>query len=97
MSRENRAGRDQRPPADRHAQIESALDARTLAALAQAWSMAAERGLIAGKDIVEIVEVGRGLPATDERRNPGMRDRGQRKHREDSEGASCGGKRAVGQ
>lgn len=49
MSRENRAGRDQRPPAARFTEIEAALDERTLAALAKAWSMATERGLIAGK------------------------------------------------
>lgn len=46
MSRENRVGRDQRPPAARFAEIEAALDARVLAALAAAWKMAAERGLL---------------------------------------------------
>ena len=61
MSIDNRDNRDTRPATDRHAQIESALDERTLAALAQAWSMAAERGLIAGKyfggkDVQEIAK-----------------------------------------
>lgn len=40
--------RDTRPATDRHAQIESALDARVLAALAAAWDMAKDRQLIAG-------------------------------------------------
>lgn len=40
--------RDTRPATDRHAQIESALDARVLAALAAAWGMAKDRQLIAG-------------------------------------------------
>ena len=48
MSRENGAGRDQRPPAARFAEIEAALDARVLAALAAAWGMAKDRQLIAG-------------------------------------------------
>ena len=48
MSRENRVGRDQRPPAARFAEIEAALDKRVLAALAAAWSMATERNLVAG-------------------------------------------------
>ena len=48
MSRENRAGRDQRPPATRFAEIEAGLDKRVLAALAAAWSMAKGRQLIAG-------------------------------------------------
>lgn len=42
------SARDVRPPADRHAQVEAALDARVLAALAAAWDMATERGLVAG-------------------------------------------------
>ena len=45
MSTDNR---DTRPPADRHAEIEAALDARVLAALAAAWKMAIDRQLIAG-------------------------------------------------
>lgn len=40
--------RDTRPPANRFAEIEAALDARVLAALAAAWEMATERQLIAG-------------------------------------------------
>ena len=48
MSRENRAGRDQRPPAARFAEIEAALDKRVLDALAAAWGMAKDRQLIAG-------------------------------------------------
>ena len=48
MSRENRVGRDQRPPAARFAEIEVALDRRVLAALAAAWNMATERNLVAG-------------------------------------------------
>lgn len=48
MSRENGAGRDQRPPAARFTEIESALDKRVLAALAAAWGMAKDRQLIAG-------------------------------------------------
>ena len=51
MSRENGAGRDQRPPAARFAEIEAALDARVLAALAAAWGMAKDRQLIAGNYI----------------------------------------------
>ena len=51
MSRENRVGRDQRPPAARFAEIEAALDARVLAALAAAWGMAKDRQLIAGNYI----------------------------------------------
>lgn len=42
------ARRDTRPPADRHAEIEAALDARVLAALEAAWSMAEDRNLIVG-------------------------------------------------
>lgn len=38
--------RDTRPPADRHAEIEAALDKRLIAALAAAWQMAAKRGLL---------------------------------------------------
>lgn len=58
MSRENRVGRDQRPPAARFAEIEAALDARVLAALAAAWKMAIDRQLVAGvyltrADVVE--------------------------------------------
>lgn len=58
MSRENRAGRDQWPPAARFAEVEAALDRRVLAALAAAWSMATERNLVAGvyvtrADVVE--------------------------------------------
>lgn len=49
MSRENRVGRDQRPPAARFAEVEAALDRRVLDALAAAWSMATERNLIAGQ------------------------------------------------
>ena len=50
--------RDTRPPANRFAEIEAALDARVLAALAAAWSMATERNLVAGvyvtrADVVE--------------------------------------------
>lgn len=48
MSRENGAGRDQRPPAARFAEIEATLDKRVLAALAAAWGMAKDRQLIAG-------------------------------------------------
>lgn len=51
MSRENRVGRDQRPPAARFAEIEAGLDARVLAALAAAWGMAKDRQLIAGNYI----------------------------------------------
>ena len=51
MSRENRVGRDQRPPAARFAEIEAALDRRVLAALAAAWGMAKDRQLIAGNYI----------------------------------------------
>lgn len=51
MSRENRVGRDQRPPAARFTEIEAALDARVLAALAAAWGMAKDRQLIAGNYI----------------------------------------------
>lgn len=54
MSRENRAGRDQRPPAARFTEIEAALDERTLAALAKAWSMAKGRQLIAGHYITRL-------------------------------------------
>lgn len=42
------AQHDTPPPADRHAQVEAALDARVLAALAAAWKMATERHLVAG-------------------------------------------------
>lgn len=61
MSRENRAGRDQRPPAARFAEIEAALDKRVLDALAAAWSMATERNLVAGQywtreDVRELAE-----------------------------------------
>lgn len=45
MSTDNR---DTRPPANRFAEIEAALDRRVLAALAAAWEMAAERNLVAG-------------------------------------------------
>ena len=48
MSRENRVGRDQRPPAARFTEIEAALDMRALSALAAAWGMAKDRQLIAG-------------------------------------------------
>ena len=48
MSRENGAGRDQRPPAARFTEIEAALDMRVLSALAAAWGMAKDRQLIAG-------------------------------------------------
>lgn len=51
MSRENRVGRDQRPPAARFAEIEAALDKRVLAALAAAWGMAKDRQLVAGNYI----------------------------------------------
>ena len=54
MSRENGAGRDQRPPAARFAEIEAALDARVLAALAAAWGMAKDRQLIAGNYITRL-------------------------------------------
>ena len=40
--------RDTRPPAARFAEIEAALDARVLAALEAAWSMAEDRNLIVG-------------------------------------------------
>ena len=40
--------RDTRPPANRFAEIEAALDRRVLAALEAAWSMAAERNLVTG-------------------------------------------------
>lgn len=49
MSRENRVGRDQRPPAARFKEIEAALDKRVLDALAEAWRMATERNLVAGQ------------------------------------------------
>ena len=48
MSRENGAGRDQRPSAARFTEIEAALDMRVLSALAAAWGMAKDRQLIAG-------------------------------------------------
>lgn len=51
MSRENRVGRDQRPPAARFAEIEAALNKRVLAALAAAWKMAEERQLVTGNYI----------------------------------------------
>ena len=38
--------RDTRPPANKFQEIEAALDKRVLAALAAAWQMAAERGLL---------------------------------------------------
>lgn len=55
MSTDNR---DTRPPANRFAEIEAALDARVLAALAAAWKMAIDRQLVAGvyltrADVVE--------------------------------------------
>lgn len=58
MSTDNR---DTRPPANRFAEIEAALDARVLAALAAAWKMAAERNLVTGdywtrEDVREIAD-----------------------------------------
>ncbi len=58
MSTDNR---DTRPPANRFAEIEAALNRRVLAALEAAWSMAAERNLVTGdywtrEDVREIAD-----------------------------------------
>lgn len=70
MSRENRVGRDQRPPAARFAEIEATLDKRVLDALAAAWKMAEERQLVTGSYItragVEALAAGLAEPITSE-------------------------------
>lgn len=71
MSRENWAGRDQRPPAARFAEIEAALDKRVLDVLSKAHALAAERGLVAGgywqlEDVHECARENAEVTLTDE-------------------------------
>ena len=61
--------RDTRPPANRFAEIEAALDMRLLAALAAAWEMAIDRRLVVGhystRDDVQKIAAGLAAPIDD--------------------------------